>query len=249
MKARKAPLLALTSALLAATSLSSASAWENPLEHPYLDEPLEICDQGAFFVGGVPKVTKYAAGPTAGEPQQITIGQAYVQFQVPKTRRQWPIVFVHGSSHTGAALDSTPDGKEGWHSYAVRHNLASFVMDQPGRGRSGFDKSVFHEAKATGNWDLVPTFGRITDNGAWTAWFGHIVGGADYRGRQDDPPRRFLAIPIRPEKVPAIPGARQLPAEIPDSTGTRARPIRSLPPAKGAIGPGAQPRQQRLPCP
>jgi hypothetical protein len=38
----------------------------------------------------------------------------------------------------GAALDSTPDGKEGGHSYAVRHNLASFVMDQPGRGRSGF---------------------------------------------------------------------------------------------------------------
>jgi hypothetical protein len=39
--------------------------------------------------------------------------------------RQWPIIFVHGSTHTGAALDSTPDGKEGWHSYAVRHNLAA----------------------------------------------------------------------------------------------------------------------------
>src|SRR5262245_59417624 len=65
MKARKAPLLALTSALMAATSASSASAWENPLENPYLDEPLEVCDQGSFFVGGVPKVTKYAAGPTA----------------------------------------------------------------------------------------------------------------------------------------------------------------------------------------
>ena len=178
MKARKGSLLALTSALMAATSASSASAWENPLENPYLDEPLEVCDQGSFFVGGVPKVTKYAAGPTAGDPQQITIGQAYVQFQVPKTRRQWPIVFVHGSSHTGAALDSTPDGKEGWHSYAVRHNLASFVMDQPGRGRSGFDQSVLHEAKATGNWDMVPTFGRVTDNGAWTQWFGHIVAGS-----------------------------------------------------------------------
>ena len=115
MKARKAPLLALTSALMAATSASSASAWENPLENPYLDEPLEVCDQGSFFVGGVPKVTKYAAGPTAGDSQQITIGQAYVQFQVPKTRRQWPIVFVHGSTHTGAALDSPPDGKEGSH--------------------------------------------------------------------------------------------------------------------------------------
>jgi hypothetical protein len=34
MKARKGPLLALMSALLAATSASRASAWENPLEHP-----------------------------------------------------------------------------------------------------------------------------------------------------------------------------------------------------------------------
>jgi len=76
-----------------------------PIGEPLLDEPLEVCDQGSFFVGGVPKVTKYAAGPTAGDAQQITIGQAYVQFQVPKTRRQWPIVFVHGSSHTGAAAN------------------------------------------------------------------------------------------------------------------------------------------------
>ena len=107
MKARKAPLLALTSALMAATSVSSASAWENPLENPYLDEPLEVCDQGSFFVGGVPKITKYAAGPTAGDPQQITIGQAYVQFQVPKTRRQWPILFVHGERNECFLPEST----------------------------------------------------------------------------------------------------------------------------------------------
>jgi hypothetical protein len=182
MKATKGPLLALTSTLITSALMTAAfaphaSAWENPLEKPYLDVPIEVCDQGSFFVGGVPKVTKYAAGPAAGDLQQITIGQAYVQFQVPKTRRQWPVVFVHGSTHTGAALDSTPDGKEGWLSYAVRHDLATFVMDQPGRGRSGFDQSVLHEAKATGNWGMIPTFGRITDNGAWTTWFGHIVGG------------------------------------------------------------------------
>ena len=45
MKTRKGPLLALTSALMAATSASSVSAWENPLENPYLEEPLEVCDQ------------------------------------------------------------------------------------------------------------------------------------------------------------------------------------------------------------
>jgi hypothetical protein len=173
----KGTLAAMASTLAATTYVSSAAAWENPLENPHMSAPLEICDQGSFFVGGVPKVTEYAAGPQAGAPQQITIGQAYVQFQVPKKRRKWPIIFVHGSTHTGAALDSTPDGNEGWHSYAVRNNLASFVMDQPGRGRSGFDQSVLHEAKGTNNWNLVPTFGRITDNGAWTTWFGHIIDG------------------------------------------------------------------------
>jgi hypothetical protein len=100
----------------------------------------------------------------------------YVQFQIPEQRRQWPLIMVHGSTHTGAALDSTPGGGEGWFSYAVRNKLATFVVDQPGRGRSGFDQSVILEAKATGNWNLIPSsFGRITDDGAWTTWFGHIV--------------------------------------------------------------------------
>ena len=91
-------------------------------------------------------------------------------------RRTWPVVMVHGSTHTGAALDSTPDGREGWYPYFVRNGLATYVVDQSGRGRSGFDQSVLLEAKATGNWNLVPSsFGRITDDGAWTTWFGHIV--------------------------------------------------------------------------
>lgn len=159
---------------------SDAWGWKNPLEHRYMSgEPLRICDQGSFFVGGVPKVTPYAATSDVGEErahEQIIVGQMYVQFQIPAERRQWPIIMIHGSTHTGAALDATPDGREGWYPYAVRNNLATFVADQPGRGRSGFDQSVLHEAKATRNWDLVPTnFGRITDNGAWTVWFGHIL--------------------------------------------------------------------------
>jgi len=157
-----------------------AAAWRNPLANRYTSgDPLSICDQGSFFVGGVPKVTPYAASSNVGEVlnfEQIIIGQMYVQFEIPTERRQWPIIMIHGSTHTGAALDATPDGREGWYSYAVRNNLATFVVDQPGRGRSGFDQSVLHEAKASGNWDLVPSnFGRITDNRAWTVWFGHII--------------------------------------------------------------------------
>jgi hypothetical protein len=87
---------------------------------------------------------------------------------------------VHGSTHTGAALESTPDGREGWFPYFVRKGVSTYVVDQSGRGRSGFDQSVLQEAEAKmlagdvkAAADLIPNFGRITDNGAWTAWFGH----------------------------------------------------------------------------
>ena len=95
----------------------------------------------------------------------------YVQFQIParKYRTGWPVIMVHGSSHTGACLESTPDGREGWYPYFVRKGVPSYVVDQSGRGRSGFDQSVIHEAEA------IPIFGRITDDGAWTSWFGHLV--------------------------------------------------------------------------
>jgi hypothetical protein len=159
----------------------------------FLGGPLTIEDQGSFFVGGVQKITNHAvvppppaagAAPAQPTPQQITIGQMYVQFQIPakKYGAQWPVIMVHGSTHTGACLEATPDGREGWYPYFVRHGVPSYVVDQAGRGRSGFDQSVLHEAefrmaagdtKAAG--ELIPSFGRITDNGAWTAWFGHLV--------------------------------------------------------------------------
>jgi hypothetical protein len=137
---------------------------------------LEVCDQGSFFVGGVPKVTRFAASAkTEGALEQTIVGQAYVQFQIPKQRRRWPLVLVHGLSHTGASLEATPDGREGWLPYAVAHDFATFVMDQPGRGRSGFDASAINEARATGRTESMPAITRITDNGAWTLWFGHQV--------------------------------------------------------------------------
>jgi hypothetical protein len=89
---------------------------------------------------------------------------------------------VHGSSHTGAALESTPDEREGWYPYFVRKGVATYVVDQAGRGRSGFDQSVLHEARAKAlagdakdAADLLPNFGRISDTQAWIFWFGHLI--------------------------------------------------------------------------
>src|SRR5436190_1041880 len=174
--------------------LTPAVSGQSTTPKKFLGGPLIIEDQGSFFVGGVKKITDYASAlpppapgsgaPSGPVPQQITIGQMYVQFQIPakKYGGGWPVIMVHGSTHTGACLEATPDGREGWYPYFVRHGVPSYVVDQAGRGRSGFDESVLHEAEAKlvagdtkGAADLIPAFGRITDNGAWNVWFGHMV--------------------------------------------------------------------------
>jgi hypothetical protein len=168
---------------------SGAGAQDRPKMKKFLTKPLTIEDQGSFFIGGVPKVTNYSGVPPANNPNaapapnQITIGQMYVQFQIPARKKNSPpVIMVHGSTHTGAALESTPDGREGWAPYFVRQGISTYVVDQAGRGRSGFDQSVIHEAAAlirSGQVErglaMIPAFGRITDNGAWTAWFGHLL--------------------------------------------------------------------------
>jgi hypothetical protein len=179
----------LCSTIVLIASVASTATQEGPKVKKFLTKPLVIEDQGSFFIGGVPKVTNYATAPAAGAPNpgpvpdQITIGQMYVQFQIPqsKNRKMPPVIMVHGSSHTAACLESTPDGREGWYPYFVRKGISTYLVDQAGRGRSGFDESVILEAAARiKNGDVehglagIPPFARITDNGAWTRWFGQL---------------------------------------------------------------------------
>src|SRR5689334_25151092 len=164
----------LCAAILLIFTAASLSGQTAPKK--FLTAPLTIEDQGSFFVGGVKKITDYAtvATPVPGAaappvaPHQITVGQMYVQFQIPARKYGgWPVIMVHGSAHTGAALESTPDGREGRYPYFVRKGVATYVVDQSGRGRSGFDQSVLNEADAlmlAGNRDaataLLPTMQR-----------------------------------------------------------------------------------------
>lgn len=176
----------LSSAIVVVVMAVGVSGQSSQKPKRFLTGPLVIEDQGSFFIGGVQKVTYQAAPAPPNQtlaPHQITIGQMYVQFQIPaKKYGGWPVIMVHGSSHTAACLESTPDGREGWYPYFVRKGVPSYVVDQAGRGRSGFDESVIHEGEAKmvagdikGGADMIPGFGRITDDGAWTAWFGHLV--------------------------------------------------------------------------
>jgi len=100
----------LTAVALIAGAAASVSAWAgptdpvNPLTKRFMQgKSLDICDQGSLYVGGVSKVTNYANSATAvGVPQELIIGQMYVQFQIPNKHRQWPLIVVHGSGYSGS---------------------------------------------------------------------------------------------------------------------------------------------------
>ncbi len=171
-------LAAVAASLATAGTATAQTAY--PTQQRHLLDDLAICDFGAFFVGGVPKLTKFANGVVEGTTwQELIIGQMYVQFMVPKKQRGWPLIMVHGGGYSGSGLESTPDGKEGWFAYAVRNDLPTYVVDQAGRGRSGFDRSFINERIGTGNLAGFPSLANTSSSGIWTAWFGHLIGGTD----------------------------------------------------------------------
>lgn len=95
-------------------------------------KPLKIADQGCFFAGG-----RYVEG----EGGRTLLGQMYVHYQIPAKRRSpYPVVMIHGGGQTGVNFVSTPDGRRGWADYFLSHGYATYVVDQPSRGRSGFFK-------------------------------------------------------------------------------------------------------------
>ncbi len=131
--------------------------------------PLVIESQGSFFVNGQIKQTRHAGPAPSAAPQEITIRQMYVNYQVPATRRQGaaPVIMVHGGTHTGKTFETTPDNREGWSTYFVRQGFPTYWVDIPGRGRSGFDRSVINQARVEKNIAGVPGIGLSSNTSAW----------------------------------------------------------------------------------
>lgn len=94
------------------------------------DPPLALARDGFFYVGGRNTVVN---GHT------YVVGQMYVEMRIPiKQTHPYPIIMVHGGTRTGTTYTGTPDGREGWAQYFARRGYAVYVVDQPGRGRSGY---------------------------------------------------------------------------------------------------------------
>ena len=103
------------------------------------DEPLMLARDGYFYVGGRTTVVD-------GHP--YVSHQMYVEVRIPaKQTHRYPVVMVHGGTMSGTNFTGTPDGSEGWAQYFVRHGYAVYVVDQPGRGRSGYLQAAYGMAR------------------------------------------------------------------------------------------------------
>jgi pimeloyl-ACP methyl ester carboxylesterase len=103
------------------------------------DEALTLARQGNFYIGG-----KYVPS----KDDMPMVGQAFVQYQIPQPQTHpYPIVMVHGGSQTGSGWISTPDGRDGWAIYFLRHGYAVYVVDQVARGRSAYIADVYGSSR------------------------------------------------------------------------------------------------------
>jgi pimeloyl-ACP methyl ester carboxylesterase len=94
------------------------------------EPPYTLAREGFFHVGGK---------PTTVNGRTFMVGQMYVDYRLPAKRTHpYPIIIVHGGTRSATTYFGMPDGREGWAQYFVRQGYAVYVVDQPGRGRSGY---------------------------------------------------------------------------------------------------------------
>jgi pimeloyl-ACP methyl ester carboxylesterase len=136
--------------------------------------PFVVGEQGVFYAGGT-----YDVKPPAGAPTTMS-NQAYVFYQIPASpnNHSWnwkrtgrvPIIMIHGSQQTGANFLGTPDGRPGWAAFYVKHGWPVYVIDQPGRGKSGYFPNAYGPQAANPNPTTVQqmfTAPELTNPLAW----------------------------------------------------------------------------------
>jgi pimeloyl-ACP methyl ester carboxylesterase len=139
---------------LAAALLPAAGSAQALHDVKAPSSPLVLKQQGSFFVGGK-QIHSEATGwdqanalPQYGSGD-ITVDQMYVQFQVPvRQKHAVPLVFVHGCCLSSKTWETTPDGRMGWYEYFTRQGFATYLGEQAGRARSGFDGTAFNQVRS-----------------------------------------------------------------------------------------------------
>jgi pimeloyl-ACP methyl ester carboxylesterase len=152
--------------------------------------PLVLARDGYFYVGG---------RPTVVDGRTYVSHQMYVEVRIPAQQtHRYPIVMVHGGTMSGTNFTGTPDGREGWAQYFVRQGYATYVVDQPGRGRSGYLPAAYGPARNVDR-DNAPR--RFIAQEKYKLWpQAHLHTQWPGSGEPDDPAAQQLA----QSQLPAI---------------------------------------------
>jgi pimeloyl-ACP methyl ester carboxylesterase len=111
---------------------------------------IAVREIGSFHIGG--RLTRLDGLPlrdlvgTPGGPTyridpngEIMLGQMYVQYvHLLRPSAPWPLLMWHGGGMTGAAWESTPDGRPGWQMFFLRAGFDTYVSDAVERGRASW---------------------------------------------------------------------------------------------------------------
>ncbi len=111
--------------------------------------PLVLQAQGAFYVGGEKASQTFEEMGSQRPADTATVNQMYVEYMVPHVKaKKTPVILMHGAGQSGAVWNWTPDGRMGWFEYFVRKDYPTYVIDQVGRARSGFNQAIFNRVGA-----------------------------------------------------------------------------------------------------
>lgn len=131
---------------------------------------LLIQEQGSFAVGGTVAThpgTFDHLRPTEPAGQTHHGDHLYAFYQVPVDARKYPIVMWHGAGQSARTWESTADGREGFQNIFLRQRFATYLIDQPRRGRAG-RSSVEATVKPTPDEQFLFNQFRV---GQWPRYF------------------------------------------------------------------------------
>jgi len=164
---RRSKNIALATAALLAIALMPAIGAAQELKDLQSNGNLQLKGYGSFFIDG----TQHTLTPPVGTGLSM-INQMYVQYLLPQAQnnKQWPIVFVHGCCLSSKSWQTTPDGRMGWDEYFVRQGFDTYLGDQVGRARSGFDATQYLAVRNGVPGAVNPNILILNDQGSWNAF-------------------------------------------------------------------------------
>jgi hypothetical protein len=124
--------IAIASAVAVALSASAVAAHDaNGWRHkkPPPSKPLLLKERGTFAFGGT--VITAENGDTFHGDHGVA------DYQIPMNPRKYSLVMWHGGGQYSRTFQTTPDGRDGFDNIFTRLGYATYVIDQPRRGRAG----------------------------------------------------------------------------------------------------------------